>query len=99
MVQFAFYLGYGIMAIPAAIFIRRFSYKSGILLGLALYAIGATLFLPASWYEEFNYFLIALCTPVLHCLRLLLTHTFFQWVLKTSTQRLNLAQAFNPVVH
>ena len=41
MVQFAFYLGYGIMAIPAAIFIRSYSYKAGILLGLGLYAIGA----------------------------------------------------------
>ncbi len=100
MVQFAFYLGYGIMAIPAAIFIRRFSYKSGILLGLALYAIGATLFLPASWYEEFNYFLLALCT--LTCGLALLETTANPYVLsmgspETSTQRLNLAQAFNPI--
>ena len=95
MVQFAFYLGYGIMAIPAAIFIRRYSYKSGILLGLALYAIGATLFLPASWYEEFNYFLIALCT--LTCGLALLETTANPYILsmgspETSTQRLNLAQ-------
>ena len=54
MVQFAFYLGYGIMAVPAAIFIRKYSYKAGILLGLALYAIGALLFLPASLYAQFN---------------------------------------------
>ncbi|MGS0523930.1 hypothetical protein ACU8V7_00765 [Zobellia nedashkovskayae] len=44
-VQFAFYFGYGVMAIPAALFIRKFSYKSGLLLGLALYALGAILFI------------------------------------------------------
>jgi len=100
MVQFAFYLGYGIMAIPAAIFIRRFSYKSGILLGLALYAIGALLFLPASMTAEFNYFLLALC--VITCGLALLETTANPYVLsmgspETATQRLNLAQAFNPI--
>ncbi len=100
MVQFAFYLGYGIMAIPAAIFIRRFSYKSGILLGLALYAIGAALFLPASMTAEFNYFLLALC--VITCGLALLETTANPYILsmgspETSTQRLNLAQAFNPI--
>ncbi|WP_068545161.1 L-fucose:H+ symporter permease [Thalassotalea crassostreae] len=100
MVQFAFYLGYGIMAIPAAIFIRRYSYKSGILLGLALYAIGALLFLPASMTAEFNYFLLALC--VITCGLALLETTANPYVLsmgspETSTQRLNLAQAFNPI--
>jgi FHS family L-fucose permease-like MFS transporter len=100
MVQFAFYLGYGIMAIPAAIFIRRFSYKSGILLGLALYGIGAVLFLPASMTAEFNYFLLALC--VITCGLALLETTANPYVLsmgpaETSTQRLNLAQAFNPI--
>jgi len=100
MVQFAFYLGYGVMAIPAAIFIRRFTYKSGILLGLALYAIGALLFLPASMTAEFNYFLLALC--VITCGLALLETTANPYVLsmgspETSTQRLNLAQAFNPI--
>ncbi|GAA6204528.1 L-fucose:H+ symporter permease [Thalassotalea sp. SU-HH00458] len=100
MVQFAFYLGYGIMAIPAAIFIRRFSYKSGILLGLGLYAVGALLFLPASMTAQFNFFLLALC--VLTCGLALLETTANPYVLsmgspETSTQRLNLAQAFNPI--
>lgn len=100
MVQFAFYLGYGIMAIPAAIFIRRYSYKAGILLGLALYAVGALLFLPASMTAEFNYFLLALC--VITCGLALLETTANPYVLsmgspETSTQRLNLAQAFNPI--
>ncbi|GGD11587.1 L-fucose:H+ symporter permease [Aquisalinus flavus] len=100
MVQFAFYLGYGIMAIPAALFIRRFSYKAGILLGLALYAIGALIFLPASIFQEFNYFLIALC--VLTCGLALLETTANPYILsmgdpETATRRLNLAQAFNPI--
>ncbi|GLR69843.1 L-fucose:H+ symporter permease [Agaribacter marinus] len=100
LVQFAFYLGYGIMAIPAAIFIRRFSYKSGIVLGLALYATGATLFIPASIYMEFTYFLAALW--ILTCGLALLETTANPYVLSmghpdTATQRLNLAQAFNPI--
>ena len=100
MVQFALYLGYGIMAIPAAIFIRSYSYKSGILLGLALYAIGASLFIPASIYQEFYFFLIALC--VLTCGLALLEVTANPYILSighpdTATRRLNLAQAFNPI--
>ena len=48
LVQLAFYGGYATMAIPAALFIRKYSYKSGILLGLGLYAVGALLFIPAA---------------------------------------------------
>jgi FHS family L-fucose permease-like MFS transporter len=97
MVQFAFY---GIMAIPAAIFIRSYSYKSGILLGLGLYAIGASLFVPASIYQEFYFFLAALC--VLTCGLALLEVTANPYILSmghpdTATRRLNLAQAFNPI--
>jgi len=100
LVQFAFYLGYGIMALPAAIFIRSFTYKSGILLGLALYAIGATLFIPASLYAEFYFFLAALC--ILTCGLALLEVTANPYILSmgdpdTATRRLNLAQAFNPM--
>ena len=100
MVQFAFYLGYGIMAVPAAIFIRSYSYKSGILLGLVLYAVGASLFIPASIYQEFYFFLAALC--VLTCGLALLEVTANTSILSmghpdTATRRLNLAQAFNPV--
>jgi FHS family L-fucose permease-like MFS transporter len=100
MVQFAFYLGYGIMAIPAAIFIRKYSYKSGILLGLALYAAGALLFIPASVQQEFNFFLGALC--IITCGLALLETTANPFILSmgdpsTATRRLNLAQAFNPI--
>ena len=60
LVQTAFYGGYATMALPAAIFIRRFSYKAGILIGLALYATGALLFIPASMLMQFWIFLAAL---------------------------------------
>lgn len=100
LVQFAFYLGYGIMALPAAIFIRSFTYKTGILAGLALYAVGAALFVPASVYAEFYYFLAALC--ILTCGLALLEVTANPYILsmghpETATRRLNLAQAFNPI--
>ena len=100
LVQFAFYLGYGIMALPAAIFIRRFSYKSGILLGLGLYAVGAMLFIPASTYAQFYFFLGALC--VLTCGIAFLEVAANPYILsmgdpETATQRLNLAQALNPI--
>ncbi|MEO9572281.1 MAG: MFS transporter, partial [Polaribacter sp.] len=57
LVQLAFYGGYATMAIPAALFVRKYSYKSGILLGLAMYAIGALLFYPAAEFEMFEFFL------------------------------------------
>ena len=99
-VQFAFYFGYGVMAIPAALFIRRFSYKSGILLGLALYAIGAVLFYPAALEESYTYFLISLF--VITCGLGFLETTSNPLILSmgdtsTATQRLNLAQSFNPI--
>ena len=100
LVQFAFYLGYGIMALPAAIFIRSYTYKSGIVLGLFLYAVGAVLFIPASITAEFHYFLAALC--ILTCGLALLEVTANPYILsmgdpETATRRLNLAQAFNPM--
>ena len=56
MVQFAFYGGYATMAVPAALFIRRYSYKTGIMIGLGLYVVGAFLFIPAAYYQEFSFF-------------------------------------------
>jgi len=99
-VQFAFYFGYGVMAIPAALFIRRFSYKSGILVGLALYALGAVLFYPAAQEESYTYFLISLF--VITCGLGFLETTSNPLILSmgdpsTATQRLNLAQSFNPI--
>jgi FHS family L-fucose permease-like MFS transporter len=59
LVQVAFYGGYFAMAFPAAIFIRKYSYKAGILMGLALYALGAFLFLPAKENGTYYPFLLA----------------------------------------
>ena len=100
MVQFAFYGGYATMAIPAALFIRKFSYKSGILLGLALYAIGAFLFIPAANLQEFSFFCVSLY--VLTFGLAFLETTANPYILSlgtkdTSTRRLNFSQSFNPV--
>ncbi|MDO7172484.1 L-fucose:H+ symporter permease [Mariniflexile sp. AS56] len=100
LVQFAFYFGYFFMALPAALFIRKYSYKSGIILGLSLYAIGAFLFYPAAANQEFNYFLISLW--IITCGLAFLETTSNPLILmlgdkETATQRLNLAQAFNPI--
>jgi len=100
LVQFAFYFGYFFMALPAALFIRKFSYKSGIIVGLTLYALGAFLFYPAAAYQEFNYFLISLW--VITCGLAFLETTSNPLILnlgdkETATQRLNLSQAFNPM--
>lgn len=100
MVQFAFYGGYATMAIPAALFIRKYSYKSSILLGLALYAIGAFLFIPAASMQEFSFFCVSLY--VLTFGLAFLETTANPYILSlgspdTATRRLNLAQSFNPM--
>ena len=100
MVQFAFYGGYATMAIPAALFIRRFSYKWGILLGLALYATGAFLFIPAAAQESFTFFCLSLYILTFGLAFLETTANPFILSLgskETSTRRLNMAQAFNPM--
>lgn len=100
MVQFAFYGGYATMAIPAALFIRKYSYKSSILLGLGLYAIGAFLFIPAANLEEFSFFCVSLY--ILTFGLAFLETTANPYILslgsqETATRRLNFAQSFNPV--
>ena len=100
MVQFAFYGGYATMAIPAALFIRRYSYKKGILLGLALYATGAFLFIPAAAEQSFLFFCLSLYILTFGLAFLETTANPFILSLgakETSTRRLNLAQAFNPM--
>ncbi len=99
-VQVAFYGGYGAMAFPAALFIRRFSYKAGIQVGLGLYAIGGFLFIPASSIGEFYPFLLAYF--VMTCGLSFLETTANPYILsmgpaETATRRLNLAQSFNPM--
>jgi FHS family L-fucose permease-like MFS transporter len=100
LVQAAFYGGYCVMAIPAALFIRRFTYKSGILAGLVLYALGCLLFIPAGNARDFSFFLAAyfIMTSGLAFLET----TANPYILsmgpeETAARRLNFAQAFNPV--
>ena len=100
LVQLAFYGGYATMAIPAALFIRRFSYKGGIMVGLGLYAIGALLFYPSAANEQFGFFLASLY--ILTFGLAFLETTSNPYILsmgppETATRRLNLAQSFNPV--
>ena len=100
MVNVAFYLGYFAMAFPAALFIQRHSFKAGVIVGLSLFAIGALLFLPSKWMGMYVPFLLAYfimtcgmsfletsCNPYIYCMG----------PEETATQRLNLAQAFNPI--
>lgn len=99
-VQVAFYLGYFVMAFPAALFIQRYSFKAGVMIGLGLYAAGALLFIPAKMIGIYYPFLFAYfimtcglsfletsCNPYIYCMG----------SEGTATQRLNLAQAFNPI--
>ncbi len=100
MVQVAFYGGYFAMAFPAAMFIRRYSYKAGVLLGLGLYAVGAFLFFPAKLAGDYAYFLFAYFTMT--CGLSFLETSCNPYILsmgteETATRRLNLAQSFNPV--
>ena len=100
LVQFAFYGGYATMAIPAALFVRKYSYKKGIILGLILYAIGALLFYPAAQFEVFGYFLVSLYILTFGLAFLETTANPFILSMgdeRTATRRLNLAQAFNPI--
>lgn len=100
LVQLAFYGGYFAMAFPAALFIRKYSYKSGILLGLGLYAFGALLFIPAA--ESGLYYPFLGAYFILTCGLSFLETSANPYILsmgdpKTATRRLNLAQAFNPI--
>ena len=99
-VQLAFYGGYFTMALPAAFFIKKYSYKTGILFGLGLYGVGACLFYPAAALESYGFFLAALY--ILTFGLAFLETTANPYILSmghaaTATQRLNLAQAFNPM--
>jgi len=100
LIQVAFYGSYFCLALPAALFIRKYSYKSGILLGLGFFIAGALLFYPASQTMVYGHFLVALF--ILAGGLSVLETTANPYILamgseKTSVQRLNLAQAFNPI--
>ncbi len=100
LIQLAFYGSYFCLAIPAAILIKKYSYKSGILLGLGLFAVGALLFYPASQTMIYGHFLVALF--VLAGGLSILETTANPYIIAmgdpaTGTRRLNFAQAFNPI--
>ncbi len=100
LIQFAFYGGYATMALPAAIFVKKFTYKKGIMVGLILYAIGALMFYPAARYEVFGFFLLSLYILTFGLAFLETTANPFILSMgdeETSTRRLNLAQSFNPM--
>jgi FHS family L-fucose permease-like MFS transporter len=100
LVQFAFYGGYCVMAFPAALFIKRFSYKTGILVGLGLYAAGCLMFIPSGWMMAFWAFLLSYF--VMTCGLSFLETSSNPYILamgpeETATRRLNFAQSFNPM--
>ena len=100
LVQVAFYGGYFAMAFPAAMFIRRYSYKAGVLMGLGMYALGALSFFPAKYTGEYYPFLLAYF--IMTCGLSFLETSCNPYILsmgdeETATRRLNMAQAFNPI--
>lgn len=99
-VQAAFYGGYFTMSLPAAYVLQRYTYKTGILIGLGLYAAGALLFYPAAAMESYLFFLTALYVLTFGLAFLETTANPLILSLgpaETATQRLNFSQAFNPV--
>ncbi|PSV44875.1 L-fucose:H+ symporter permease [Photobacterium indicum] len=100
LVQTAFYGAYFVLALPAALFIQRYSYKAGVLLGLGMFASGALLFYPAAQAMEYMPFLMALFV-LAGGLSILETsanpYIIAMGPQETATRRLNIAQAFNPV--
>lgn len=100
LIQFAFYGSYFCFALPAALFIRKVSYKAGIILGLTLYAGGAILFLPSAKAESYLFYLVAIYILAGGCS--VLETTANPYILsmgspETATRRLNIAQSLNPI--
>lgn len=100
LIQFAFYGSYFCFALPAALYIRKYSYKSGVILGLCLYAAGAILFFPASRTASYAFYLAAIYIMAGGCS--ILETTANPYILsmgapQTATRRLNIAQSFNPL--
>lgn len=100
LIQMAFYGAYFCVALPAALFIRKYSFKRGVLLGLVLYAAGAILFLPAAWAESYAFYLMAIYIMASGCSVLETTanpYIMSMGTPETATRRLNIAQSFNPI--
>ena len=96
----AFYGSYFCFAIPAALFIRKYSYRAGVILGLCMYALGALLFFPAAKAASYMFYLVAIYIMAGGCSVLETTanpYIMSMGTPETATRRLNIAQAFNPV--
>ena len=99
-IQMAFYCAYFCVALPAALFIRKYSYKKGVILGLLLYAAGAILFLPAASTASYAFYLVAIYIMASGCSVLETTANPYIMSMgspETATRRLNIAQSFNPI--
>lgn len=99
-IQMAFYGAYFCLALPAALFIKKHSYKSGVILGLSLYAAGAILFLPAAETASYVFYLVAIYILAAGCSVLETTANPYIMSMgspETATRRLNIAQSFNPI--
>lgn len=100
LIQSAFYLGYFVLAVPAAMLMRRYSYKTGIVFGLLLYASGCLLFWPAAIIGQYGFFLLSLFVIASGLAFLETGANPFIALLgnpESSEQRLNFSQAFNPI--
>lgn len=98
LVQVMFYLGYFVMAIPAGLFITRYGYRRGVVLGLLLYGIGSLMFIPGEYWMSFEFFLFSLF--VIACGLVFLETAANPYMTElgdreTAASRLNLAQSFN----
>lgn len=98
MIQATTYLGYFIMALPAGLFINRFGYRRGVVLGLMFFAFGSLLFIPSELTVSFNFFLVSLF--IIGCGLVVLETAANPYVTElgdrsTAASRLNLAQSFN----
>ena len=100
LIVFAFFGSYFCFALPAALFIRKYSYKAGVLLGLSLYATGAIMFYPAAHIATYGFYLLSIYVLAAGCS--ILETTANPYILsmgspETATRRLNIAQSLNPV--
>ena len=100
LIQSAFYMGYFLLAVPAALVMKRFGYKTGLVIGLFLYSAGTMLFYPAAMVGQYGFFLLALFVIASGASFLETGANSFVAMLgdpRTSERRLNFSQAFNPV--
>lgn len=99
LIQSAFYMGYFLLSMPAALIMRRYSYKTGLVIGLLLYSMGTLLFWPAAVVQQYGFFLFALFVIASGLAFLETGANPFIALLgdpRTSERRLNFSQAFNP---